>query len=113
MTAAATRGTVARSGVTDAKSVGVKRSWQDPAIRQRRIDAMRERMATPEFKASYQRVIDTARVKVPAWVPDDLAPEYRELAVADGEEVAARHCRRLKREMDEPTRSFAYAGAPA
>ena len=106
-------GAIARSGTTDAKSAGVKASWLDPAIRARRLDAIRAAMAKPEYQAGYRRGLDAARVEVPAWVPDGLAPEYREIAVADGEEAAARHCRRLKREMTEPTRAFAYTGARA
>lgn len=40
-------------------------------------------------------------VRVPAWVHRvDLAADYRDTARDFGEEAAARHCRRLKAEME-------------
>ncbi len=41
-----------------------------------------------------------ARCRVPAWVPDALASEYAGTVLREGEEAAARWCRRLKREME-------------
>lgn len=49
-------------------------------------------------------VIDRAReagIAIPLWVPERLRHEYADCALAYGEEVAASHVRKLKREIED------------
>jgi hypothetical protein len=42
------------------------------------------------------------RVRCPHWVPEDLQLEFFERVKLYGEEAAAQHIRKLKREMERP-----------
>ncbi len=56
--------------------------------------------ADPEFKARHRAAIRRHfdGCEVPSWVPADLRDDYIDVARLSGEEVAASHVRRLKRE---------------
>ena len=113
----------ARSGSPEhreAMSEACRKAWVDPVKRANRIaaitEATRKRWGDPvkraEIKAAMRAAGATRRgaklarktaeklaaVEVPRWVPADLDAEYRRIAVADGEEAAAGHVRRLKAE---------------
>jgi|688.fasta_scaffold1197370_2 hypothetical protein len=54
-------------------------------------------------KGIYEDIICWAAergVLIPIWVPQKLIHEYATIAVKQGEEVAASHVRKLKRELD-------------
>ena len=71
----------------------IRQTWSDPAVRARRIAAKaRARMRASDVPAA-------KHVKVPAWVPANLQDQYRTVAAESGEEAAASHLRRLKREL--------------
>jgi hypothetical protein len=82
----------------------VKANWQDPEFRKRNAEAVKANWQDPEFRKRQAEATKAAKagckgVRVPAWVPADLVDEYLEAAAWQGEEFAASHCRRLKREM--------------
>ena len=68
----------------------------DPEVRARHAAAMADPEVRARRKAGRLGIGDVA---VPRWVPADLVDEYLEYAAASGEEAAASHIRRLKREM--------------
>lgn len=57
-------------------------------------------------------VVDRAKergIQIPEWVPEVLRHEYADCALTNGEELAASHVRKLKKEMQERA---AKAGRP-
>ena len=76
----------------------------DPEFKARNAAAASKRMkalhADPEFKARLKAGIQRRHfgVEVPAWVPADLRDDYIDVARLSGEDAAASHVRRLKRE---------------
>ena len=76
----------------------------DPEFKARHAAAASKRMkalhADPEFKARLKAGIQRRHfgVEVPAWVPNDLRDDYIDVARLSGEDAAASHVRRLKRE---------------
>ena len=76
----------------------------DPEFKARHAAASAERMkalhADPEFRvrlrAGIRRHFDGC--DVPSWVPADLRDDYIDVARLSGDEAAASHVRRLKRE---------------
>ncbi|HSI41802.1 MAG TPA: hypothetical protein VLA00_14760 [Xanthobacteraceae bacterium] len=82
------------------QSVALRKALADPKVRARKSEGARRAWATPASRARMLAGIKRVpEVAVPAWVPDDLLSEYLDVAAAGGEEAAASHCRRLKREM--------------
>lgn len=71
------------------KREAARRTWSDPGIRARRLAAVR---------ASNRARSMRARVAIPPWVPADLIEDFTDIAVIAGEEAAASHVRRLKRQ---------------
>ena len=72
----------------------------DPAFKAATSSRMKALHADPAFKAKQLAGIKgIPGVRVPQWVPRDLWDEYLETAAELGEEFAASHMRRLKREM--------------
>jgi len=68
----------------------------DPEFKAAAAARMKALHADPEFKA---KIRAARRVyEVPAWVPTDLIDDYIDVARLSGEEGAASHVRRLKRE---------------
>lgn len=59
-----------------------KRIWADPEKRRR---------------MSHARKSEPSKLMIPKWVPRDLRDDYRDIAVMNGEEVAASRVRRMKR----------------
>ncbi|MFZ1680635.1 MAG: hypothetical protein WAT70_06410, partial [Rhizobiaceae bacterium] len=72
----------------------------DPEFRAAASERMKALHADPEFRA--RRIAGIRRhhagCDVPSWVPDDLRDKYIDVARLSGEEAAASHVRRLKRE---------------
>ena len=68
-------------------SAASKAAWADPAVRAK-MSAAR--------KAAHRGLSSAI---IPKWVPPDLQGEFLDIAAESGEEAAASHCRRLKREM--------------
>jgi hypothetical protein len=95
-----------------------KKAWADPEVRARISQASKKALADPEVRARMSQASKKAwadpevraRIKatrcgakgilIPKWVPLDLQDEYLEIAATDGEESAASHIRKLKREME-------------
>ena len=104
-----------------AASKRMKALHADPEFKARHAERMKALNADPEFKAKISK-LSAARMKalnadpefkarhraairrhfdgcdVPSWVPDDLRDDYIDVARLSGEEAAASHVRRLKRE---------------
>ena len=72
----------------------------DPEFKARHAERMKALNADPEFKARHRAAIRRHfdGCEVPSWVPADLRDDYIDVARLSGEEVAASHVRRLKRE---------------
>ena len=94
-----------RAGVAvQSHSERMKALNADPEFKARNAAASAERMkalhADPEFKARLKAGIQRRHfgVEVPAWVPNDLRDDYIDVARLSGEDAAASHVRRLKRE---------------
>ena len=94
-----------RAGVAvQSHSERMKALHADPEFKARHAAAAAERMkalhADPEFKARLKAGIQRRHfgVEVPAWVPNDLRDDYIDVARLSGEDAAASHVRRLKRE---------------
>ena len=72
----------------------------DPEFKARNAERMKALHADPEFKArlraGIRRHFDGC--DVPSWVPADLRDDYIDVARLSGDEAAASHVRRLKRE---------------
>jgi hypothetical protein len=69
-------------------------------VRARMSQARKKALADPEVRARIKASRAGARgVMIPKWIPPDLWDEFLEIAAVEGEEVAAGHIRRLKREM--------------
>lgn len=64
-----------------------KRAWADPEVRARMSEGRKRAWAGCRRS-----------IVCPKWVPDDLKSEFFEVAGYAGEEAAASHVRRLKRE---------------
>ncbi len=80
-----------------------KASWQNPEIRERRTAAIKEAYTDHSLRSLMsvtRKGVSLKKVEVPKWVPDDLAEEYVYIARRNGEEDAASHVRKLKREME-------------
>jgi hypothetical protein len=68
----------------------------DPAFKAK----MKALHADPAFKAKMKALRHGAKgVEIPKWVPTDLHDEFLDIAAKEGEERAASHVRRLKKEM--------------
>ena len=80
----------------------MRRLHQDPEFAAARDERGRERMRRlnqdPEFAAMMARYRRGHGIPIPDWVPDDLCADYADTAREQGEEAAAAHVRRLKRE---------------
>ena len=94
-----------RAGVAvQSHSERMKALNADPEFKARNAAAASKRMkalhADPEFKARLKAGIQRRHfgVEVPAWVPNDLRDDYIDVARLSGEDAAASHVRRLKRE---------------
>ena len=72
----------------------------DPEFKARNAERMKALHADPEFKARLKAGIQRRHfgVEAPAWVPNDLRDDYIDVARLSGEDAAASHVRRLKRE---------------
>ena len=72
----------------------------DPEFKARNAERLKALNADPEFKARHRAAIRRHfdGCDVPSWVPDDLRDDYIDVARLSGEEAAASHVRRLKRE---------------
>ena len=95
------------------KAQAMKAAMADPEVRARKSAAMKAAMADPEVRARHAAAMADpevrARIKasragakgilIPKWVPLDLHDEFLDVAAYDGEEKAASHIRKLKREM--------------
>ncbi len=65
-----------------------------------RSQARKKALADPEVRARIKASRRGAKgILIPKWVPLDLHDEFLEIAAFEGEEAAASHVRRLKREM--------------
>ena len=81
-------------------AAAVKANWQDPEFRARNAAAVKANWQDPEFRAK-QSAATRAKgtgVQVPSWVPAGLVDDYIDIAVLQGEEMAASAVRRMKRE---------------
>lgn len=94
-----------RAGVAvQSRSENMKALHADPEFKARHAAAAAERMkalnADPEFKARHRAAIRRHfdGCDVPSWVPNDLRDDYIDVARLSGEDAAASHVRRLKRE---------------
>ena len=90
-----------RAGVAvQSRSENMKALHADPEFKARHAERMKARHADPEFKARLKAGIQRRHfgVEVPAWVPNDLRDDYIDVARLSGEDAAASHVRRLKRE---------------
>ena len=94
-----------RAGVAvQSRSENMKALHADPEFKARHAAAAAERMkalnADPEFKARHRAAIRRHfdGCDVPSWVPGDLRDDYIDVARLSGDEAAASHVRRLKRE---------------
>ena len=84
-----------------------RKAWADPEVRARTSEASRKALADPEVRARMSEASrkawakkKTGDVEIPRWVVmADLVGEFVDIAAIGGEEAAASHCRRLKREM--------------
>ena len=90
-----------RAGVAvQSRSENMKALHADPEFKARHAERMKALHADPEFRvrlrAGIRRHFDGC--DVPSWVPDDLRDDYIDVARLSGEEAAASHVRRLKRE---------------
>ena len=85
-----------------ARDERMRRLHQDPEFAAARDERGRERMRRlnqdPEFAAMMARYRRGHGIPIPDWVPDDLCADYADTAREQGEEAAAAHVRRLKRE---------------
>ncbi|MCI0599383.1 MAG: hypothetical protein L0Y60_07645 [Beijerinckiaceae bacterium] len=70
----------------------------DPEFAARNRERMRKLNADPELAAKRARL----NVQIPQWVPRDLWQDFIDAARQSDEIDAARHVRRLKREMEMP-----------
>ena len=72
----------------------------DPEFKARNAERLKALNADPEFKARHRAAIRRHfdGCDVPSWVPDDLRDDYIDVARLSGEDAAASHVRRLKRE---------------
>lgn len=102
-----TRRTCAHPGDCTAKARGrcFRCAPRSAADRARNAAAVKANWQDPEFRAKQAAAVKAARagakgVEVPRWVPQDLHAEYLEAAAWQGEEFAASHLRRLKRERE-------------
>ena len=111
-----------RHGVSvQTREAALKALHADPEFKARHAERMKALNADPEFKAKISK-LSAARMKalnadpefkarlkagierhhfgveVPAWVPNDLRDDYIDVARLSGEDAAASHVRRLKRE---------------
>ena len=81
-------------------SAASKKAWADPEVRARMSAARKKAWADPEVRARIKATRKGAKgVLIPKWVPLDLQDEFLDVAAERGEEAAASHVRRLKREM--------------
>lgn len=90
-----------RAGVAvQSRSENMKALHADPEFKARNAERMKALNADPEFKARLKAGIERHHfgVEVPSWVPGDLRDDYIDVARLSGEEAAASHVRRLKRE---------------
>jgi hypothetical protein len=72
----------------------------DPEVRAKMSAARNRALADPEVRAKMSKPRQRrGNIIVPHWVPQDLWSEFFEIAQSIGEEAAASHIRRLKREM--------------
>ena len=77
-----------------------KKALADPEVRARMSEARKKALADPEVRARIKASRRGAKgILIPKWVPLDLHDEFLEIAAFEGEEAAASHVRRLKREM--------------
>ena len=74
----------------------MRRLHQDPEFAAAHAERMRRRHQDPEFRRRLRS--GRAGIAIPKWVPDDLIPDFVDVALLSGEEAAAAHVRRLKRE---------------
>ena len=78
----------------------MKARHADPEFKARHAERMKALHADPEFRArlraGIRRHFDGC--DVPSWVPADLRDDYIDVARLSGDEAAASHVRRLKRE---------------
>ena len=82
------------------RSQASKKAWADPEVRARMSAASKKALADPEVRARIKATRKGAKgVLIPKWVPLDLQDEFLDVAAERGEEAAASHVRRLKREM--------------
>ena len=82
------------------RSQARKKAWADPEVRARMSEASKKALADPEVRARIKASRRGAKgILIPKWVPLDLHDEFLEIAAFEGEEAAASHVRRLKREM--------------
>ena len=81
-------------------SAARKKALSDPEVRARMSAASKKAWSDPEVRARIKATRKGAKgVLIPKWVPLDLHDEYLDVAAEQGEEAAASHIRRLKREM--------------
>ena len=82
------------------RSQASKKALSDPEVRARMSAASKKAWSDPEVRARIKATRKGAKgVLIPKWVPLDLHDEYLDVAAEQGEEAAASHIRRLKREM--------------
>ena len=81
-----------------ARDERMRRLHQDPEFAAARDERMRRLNQDPEFAAMMARYRRGHGIPIPDWVPDDLCADYADTAREQGEEAAAAHVRRLKRE---------------
>ena len=82
------------------RSQASKKALSDPDLRARMSAASKKAWSDPEVRARIKATRKGAKgVLIPKWVPLDLHDEYLDVAAEQGEEAAASHIRRLKREM--------------
>ena len=82
------------------RSQASKKALADPEVRARMSEARKKALADPEVRARIKASRRGAKgILIPKWVPLDLHDEFLEIAAFEGEEAAASHVRRLKREM--------------
>ena len=98
---AETKSVVAVAAYIGASASGVWNALKRAGVAvQSHSERMKALHADPEFKARLKAGIQRRHfgVEVPAWVPNNLRDDYIDVARLSGEDAAASHVRRLKRE---------------
>ena len=97
---AASKAALADPAVRAKISAARKAALADPAVRAKMSAARKAALADPAVRARIKASRKGAKgVLIPRWVPEDLQEEFLDIAAESGEERAASHIRRLKREM--------------